>query len=313
MFQGLKNGQDVINASIKVFFKFPILLLPLLFVWLIYAPTVIYFKWHFDWSIYTTELSLLIVFLIIFGFALLLTLSCSILLEIIQHIETGKKINLFRSLWETLTKNLLQIILLSFIWALFWFILTILEAIFSEKDKSNDDETPENIAETLSDSKKSSNLSTTFDLLKKGIRMTIFLIMPAVAWEGMGFGKSLKRGLNILKRRFSEFMAGFTLSYLAAVIVFTPPGIMFYLHNKFHIEFPDWSWFLCVIYIAFAWSYTIFIEQMFAAELYLWQLKWEKEVFEAKSKGKRKRPPRFNEVQRPSIIDDIPELLKNEK
>ena len=131
MFQGLKNGWDVINASIKAFFKHPIFLLPLLVVWAIYAPTVIYFKWHFNWDDYTTQETMFIVFFIIWGFALMLTISCSVLLELLQQNETGKSFNLFKSLGETLTKNIFHILILSFIWAAIWFLLTILEAIFT--------------------------------------------------------------------------------------------------------------------------------------------------------------------------------------
>lgn len=312
MFQGLKNGWDVINASIKAFFKHPIFLLPLLVVWAIYAPTVIYFKWHFNWDNYTTQETMFIVFFIIWGFALMLTLSCSVLLELLQQKETGRPFNLFKSLGETLTKNILHILILSFIWAAIWFLLTILEAIFRNKNSSGDSdkETAENVARTLAGADDVSLLSLTFDALKKGIRMIVFLIMPAFAWEDLGVGKSFKRGLSVLKQRVTEFISGYTLSYLAAFIVFLPPSIMFYMSGKLKIDFPEWSWVACIIYIAFAWSYTIYLEQMFTAELYLWQLKWEREVRKAEKEGRK--PPKFHEVERPSIIDDRPDLIHND-
>jgi hypothetical protein len=309
MFEGLKNGWDVINASIKAFFKNPILLVPLLFVWLIYAPTVIYFKWHFDWDSYSTKASMLILYLIIFGFALMLTVSCSVLLELIQQKETGKEFNLMNSLVETCTKNIIQILVLAFFWSLIWFLLTVLEMIFRKKKNSSDteEESAENVAQTLAGGEDFSIWSLTFDALKKGIRMIVFLIMPAFAWEDLSTGKSLKRGMSIFKSRISEFVAGYTLSYLAGIIVFFPPFIMFYLSGKLKIDFPDWSWVVCIIYIAFAWSYTIYLEQMFTAELYLWHLKWENEVKLAEKEG---RPiPNFSSVERPSILDDKPELI----
>lgn len=309
MFRGLKNGWDVINASIKAFFKYPILLIPLLSVWAIYAPTVIYFKWHFDWDIYSTVQTMWIVFFIIWGFALMLTLSCSVLLELIQEKETGKSFNLFKSLGETLTKNIVHILIISFIWAVIWFILTILEIILSNKNSSDDSEkeTAENVAKTLAGADNASLLSLTFDALKKGIRMIVFLIIPAFAWEDLGVGKSFKRGFSVLKKRVAEFISGYTLSYLAAFIVFLPPSIMFYMSGKLEIDFPEWSWVVCIIYIAFAWSYTIYLEQMFTAELYLWQLKWESEVRKAEKDGRT--PPKFNEVARPSIIDNKTDLF----
>lgn len=309
MFQGLKNGWDVIYASIRAFQKNPIFLLPLLTVWLIYAPTVVFFKWHFDWDQYDNTESMLIMFLIIFGFSLMLTISCSILLELIQQKETGKPFHLRNSIYETLTKNIFHIIVLSFIWAVVWFILVILEAIFSKKKSSddNDEESVENIANTLAGNEDFSIWSLTFDALKKGIRMVVFLIMPAFAWEDLSISKSYRRGLSILKQRIPEFVAGYTLSYLAGMIVFFPPFIMFYLHGKLKIDFPDWSWIVCIIYIAFAWSYTIYLEQMFTAELYLWHLKWEKEVELATKEGRI--PPQFWQIERPSVVDDKPDLI----
>ena len=141
--------------------------------------------------------------------------------------------------------------------------------------------------------------------------MIVFLIMPAFAWEDLGTGKSYRRGLSILKQRISEFISGYTLSYLAGVIVFLPPGLMFYIHSKFKVDFPDWGWVVCIIYIAFAWSYTIYLEQMFTAELYLWQLKWEREVRKAEKEGRI--PPTFYEVKRPSITDGTPDLIADEE
>lgn len=309
MFKGLKNGWDVINASISAFFKHPIFLLPLLTVWIIYAPTIIYLKWHFNWTQYNTSETAAIVFFIIFGFSLLLTLSCSILLELIQQKETGNKFNLLKSLKETLTKNIIQIIVLAFFWAILWFILTTLEAFLSKRNSSSEKETEnaENMARTIANTGNVSLTSFSFDALKKGIRMIVFLIMPAFAWENFGIGKSIKRGLSILKQRIPEFITGYTLSYLAAAIVFIPPAIMFKL-SKDHVEFPDEAWVLCIIYIAFAWSYTIYLEQMFTAELYLRQMMWEKDVRKAIARGKK--PPKFGQTISPSIVDDNADLIE---
>lgn len=307
MFQGLNNGWDVIKASIKAFNKHPIFLFPLLVVWAIYAPTVIYFKWHFNWDSYSTLITMIIIFFIIWGFAIILTLSCTVLLELIQQKETGKPFNLFKSLGETLTKNILHILILSFIWAFIWFLLTILEAIFSKENSSgdSDEETTENIARTLAGADDESLLSFTFETFQKGIRIIVFLIIPAFTWEDLGVVKSFKRGLSVLRQRVTEFISGYILSFLASIIVFLPPSIMFLMGQNL----PDWCWVVCNIYIAFAWSYTIYLEQMFTAELYLWQLKWEREVRKAETEGRK--PPEFHEVVRPSINDDNPDLIDN--
>jgi hypothetical protein len=309
MFQGLINGWNVFKASIKIFLRHPVFLLPLLVVWAIYAPAIIYFQWHFNWEQYSDQEGLLIVFLVIWGFALMLTLSCSVLLELLQQKETARPFSLFKSLGQTLRKNIVHLLILSFLWAVIWLFLSILETIINKKKSSGsrEEETTENVARTLAGTADFSLLFLTFDSLKKGIRMMVFLIIPAFAWEDLAVGKAFQRGFSVLQQRITEFISGYTLSYFAAIIVFLPPSIMFSMSSSLITDFPDWTWIACIIYIAFAWSFTIYLEQMFVAELYLWHLKWEREIRKAYEEGRT--PPRFHEVARPSILDGNPDLM----
>jgi len=100
------------------------------------------------------------------------------------------------------------------------------------------------------------------------------------------------------------------MSALASAVIFLPPAIMFKLDDV-GISFTDTDWFICIVYIAIGWSYCIYLEQMLMAELYLWQMKWEKEVRKAEASGIT--PPEFNEIPKPSILDDISDLLGNDQ
>jgi len=137
--------------------------------------------------------------------------------------------------------------------------------------------------------------------------MIMFLILPAIAWENLGFWKSVKKGLATFKAYLSEFVTGFVLTEVAAIIIFLPPAILFSISGELDVSLPDPVWIATIIYIAFAWSYSIYLEQMFTAELYLWNLKWEKEVAKAQ---KENRPiPSMREVSRPSVLDEVHELV----
>lgn len=317
MFQGIKNGWDIIKESIKVFFHHPKFLVPLLITWIIYAPIVLYFKYAFDWEAYSSFQIMWIIFGIIFVFAFLLSFSCSILLELIEQLETGQKTSLTKSFFYTLYHNTLKIIPLAFVWAIIWFILTVLQAIFSKRkgkgEQGGDDESfsAEGAARTLSGQSGGFSLSKAFfKALEKGVRMIMFLILPAIAWENFGFFKSFRRGLSIFKSRVSEFITGFVLTEAAAMIIFLPPAIIFYLSEEGKISLPEFIWVIVIIYIAFAWSYTIYLEQMFAAELYLWHLKWEKQAERAKIEN---RPiPTMRDIQKPSVLDEVHELLEKQ-
>lgn len=308
IFEGVKNGWDLIKASIKVFNKYPIFLVPLFLVWLVYAPMILYLEYFFPWENFSFSEIVLIVFVVLFVFTLLLCFSCSMVLELIQQLETGRKFSLLKAMEETIGKNMINIIPLAIIWAIIWLILTIIEALLS-KDKSGRDRfTAQNAAKTLAGYGNFSFSRAFFEALNKSVRMVVFLILPAIAWEGLGFFRATRKGLGILKTNLSTFVTGFTLTYLAALIVFLPPSILFYFSEKMELTLPDFVWIIAIIYIGFAWSYSMYLEQMFTANLYLWHMKWEKEVEKAKQEN---RPlPSLRDVPRPSILDDVPDLLE---
>lgn len=309
MFEGIKNGWDLIKDSIAVFNHHPKFLTPLLITWLIYAPIILYLKYGFDWDVLSAGQSFLFIFGIIFLFAFILAFSCSMLLELIQQLESGQKMSLTRSFNHTLSRNLVKIIPIIIIWTIIWFILLIIQALLSEnKKRKKESFTAENAAKTLAGYQSFSLQRAFFEALEKGVRMIVFLILPAIAWENLSFGKAIKKGMTVFRTNLSEFVSGFVLTWVAAIIIFLPPGILFYISDELKLTLPTWIWIVAIIYIAFGWSYTIYLEQMFTAELYLWHLKWEKQIEEEKKLGKPLS--QLKDVKRPSILDEVPELLE---
>lgn len=310
MFQGIKNGWDLIKESIKVFNRHPKFIVPLLITWLVYAPIILYLKYWFDWDAFTGSQILLIVFGIVFVFAFLLAFSCSMLLELIQQLESGEQMSVTKSFGHTLSHNVIRILPLVLVWAVIWFILLIIQALLSKKKGKGEKESvsAENAAKTLAGYQSFSLSRAFFKALEKGVRMVMFLILPAIAWENLSFWQSVKKGIAVFKAHLSEFVTGFVLTGVAAMIIFLPPAILFYISDEAEVMFPDWVWVATIIYIAFAWSYSIYLEQMFTAELYLWNRKWEKEVAKARQEGRA--TPTLREVPRPSILDEVYELVE---
>ena len=308
MFQGINNGSELIKESVKAIYKYPRMFIPLLICWIIYAPILVIFKFHIPWHSYGYPIQAVIVFSAILLLSIIFSWSSFVLLELIRQIEMGQKANLFLAIGKSLV-NLLIALPIALAWAVIWFFLALLEAIFSRK--SEDDETvdynAENVAKTVAGFEEFSLSGAFFDALKKGVRMAAFLIYPAIAWEKMGTSNSIKKGLNIAKAHKTEFATGFVLTELAAGIVFLPPGILFYISSKFDVTFPEMVWFGTMIYCAFAWSFSLFLEQMFVAELYLWHLIWEKEVEKSVAQGLPE--PKLEDVKRPCIVDNVSDLL----
>ena len=307
MFDGIKNGSEVIKESLKVFRKHPMFLVPLFGCWLIYAPIVIYFTYFFHWKQHSTLQICFTIFFIVFIFSFILSFSNLLLLELIQQLESGKKFNLVSAFFEVVSKDLIKTLPIIFIWVIIWFILTAIEALLSKIENRSGEFSAENAAKTLAGYEHFSLSRAFFEALKKGVRMIVFLILPAIAWEDKSPVKATKKGLGVLKIHLAEFATGLALTELAAIIVFLPPAILFAISDVFEVTFPDFVWYITIIYCAFAWSFSLFLEQMFAAELYLWHLIWEKECSIAKAENRKL--PKLREVKRPSVLDDVSDLL----
>ena len=311
MFKGIKTAKELIKQSLVLLGKRPILLVPLLLCWALYAPIVLYFQFFFNWSQYPTSLVLLIVFGIITIFSLIIGISCLILLELIEQIESDENVSILNAFWSVVKSDLLRALPILLVWAFLWFIIQIIQVFFRQRNSNSKDKefSAQNAARTLAGMDRGWSLSGAFfEALKKGLRMIVFLILPAIAWEELLPISATKKGLSILKAHISEFATGFVLSEAVAAFIFLPVGIIVSFVDEFEIVLSSGIWFGIIIYCAFAWSFSLYIEQMFAAELYLWHLKWVEAIKVAKKN--KESMPIFSRIKPPSILDDIPELVK---
>ncbi|MFY0605056.1 MAG: hypothetical protein JXQ93_14085 [Flavobacteriaceae bacterium] len=298
---------ETIKSAINIFKKHPIFILPLFMTWIVIATGVIYFKWHFPWSDYNTKGQLTFAYLFYFIASGTVLFSCSILVELIEQDENGIKMSISKAISDSLSKNIGHLFYLTLIWSITWFLLVLLKVLFSKKkNNGTEEESAENIARTLAGSDSFSWSTFTIDMLIQALRMIMFVIIPAFAWENKSFSNSFKRGIAIIGSRTSNFIDGFVISLGVQFIMYLPPSIMFYLSNKAKVEFDDIWWYICIVYIGFAWSFTLYVEQLFGAELYLWQMKYEKECNIAK---KNNLPiPKFSDIEKPLLLDEIKDL-----
>ena len=307
------KGWGLLVHSLNVFKAYPSFLLPILTVWIIYAPTVLYLKYGYQWNQHSLEDDLGVIALFLFGLSFLILMSCAVVLEMIRQIEDGNP-SLIRAISKALGKDMIRVLPLSIVWATIWFLLTLIEAFLPKKKESNDDATltAQNAAATIANYRDFSLSAAFFDALKKGVRMVMFLIMPAIAWENLSFLAATKKGLSVLRAHLGDFGSGYALTYAAAAIVFLPPWIIFQLGTGRHgnpppIHFPDSVWVGTTIYVGLAWSFCIYLEQMFMAQLYLWHMKWESKVELAKEE--HQPVPEFQSVGRPELLVKTPGLF----
>ena len=311
LFGRAKSGGQIIGAAIAAFKKYPKLLIPLLFSWIFYSGIIVYFNLIFDWKALGLGATLAVSFSVVFSFSSILCFSASWLLEMIEQIETGKPPRTGAALRETIKLNLIRTLPIAFSWATIWFLLILVDVLTSKRksgSSANRELTIKNATNLLIGT--GSDFSWTklsLEMIKKLVRMLVFLSLPAVCWRDMTGLAAMKEGIQTARLHAVEFFAGYMLSGAMAALVFLPAALPAYLDTKGLIHIPESGWPVIFVYLAFAWSFSIYIEQMFTAELYLWHLKWEAAVENAKRNGTS--APELSEVRRPSLIDDLAELV----
>ena len=309
MFKAINDGLHMIGHTFSVIGQYPVFILPLLGCWCIYAPLILYFKFSIPWEQQSLTVSLLLVFAAIFVLSAALSFSALVVLAMIQHIETGKEPDLLRAIGDAMTKSLVRALPIIVVWAALWFFLAVLSAMFSKRDGDSDDNemNVENAARTLAGGGFSIfSIKNLIRLLNKALRMIVFLILPAIAWTNCGPIEATKRGFTALRKHLGQFATGFILSEGVALIIGIPIGLLLYLKGDHPL--PDIVWLGVIFYCAFGWSFVMYVEQMFAAELFLWHVKWEREN---KKLAEQNLPPvSLSEVERPSLLDNVYELLE---
>ena len=311
MFKAINDGLHMIGHTFSVIRQYPVFILPLLGCWCVYAPLILYFKFGIAWEQQSLTVSLSLVFAAIFVLSSALSFSALVVLEMIQHIETGKEPDLLRAVFDAVSKNLFRALPIIVVWAMLWFFLTVLSAMFSKKDDDDNDRemNVENAARALAGGGFSYfSIKNLIRLLNKALRMVVFLILPAIAWMDCGPIEATKRGFTALRQHLGQFATGFILSEGVAVLIGLPIGLLLYLKGDHPL--PDIVWLGVIFYSAFGWSFVMYVEQMFAAELFLWHVKWQREN---KKLVEQNLPPvSLSEVPRPSLLDNIPELLEHQ-
>jgi hypothetical protein len=304
VFGGVKTGVELVRDSVRVFVRYPRLIVPLLGTWVVIAALTLWLR--FSSPSLALQGTLLLVFGVIFVQAFVLAFSCSMLLEMVEQVERGGSPSLARAFTTTLGENLLSMLPLILVWSIVWFVLSVIEAIFEDdSDSEDDDYSAENAAQALAGG-NTSLLGVGIDALKKGVRMLVFLVLPAIAWEDRGFVDSVTRGYEIFRDNIAAVATGFSLTYLVASVLFLPVGIVTEAANEGVISLSATQWYLVIGYIGGAWSLSIYLEQMFVADLFLWHKEWEQAVEAAKQNGAAQ--PSMREVPRPTLLDDVASL-----
>jgi len=314
LFDRWQKSCALLGHSFDALRAYPVMFAPVLAVWLVFAPAFLYLRFRFHWHQHGAWANFAVSFLFIAGLSVLLLFSCAVVLHLIRQIETGRP-SLGAAVREALAKDFVRLLPLALTWAIVWFVLSIIEALLS-RDEEDDDGAGqaldvENAAQALAGSGDFSWSAGFIRALEKGVRMVMFLVVPAIAWEDLGVVEATRRGLEILRENQAEFARGYALTYVATFAAALPAAILFLLGSSRHgtpiIVFSDGVWAGLIIYLGLLWSLSIYLEQLFMAQIYLWHLTWERAVREALDEGKEM--PDLVDTPCPEIFAKSPGLF----
>jgi hypothetical protein len=78
-----RKGWELLVHSLNVFKAYPSFLLPILAVWSVYAPAVLYLKYGYRWNQHGSADNLEVVALFLFGLSFLILMSCAVVLDVL--------------------------------------------------------------------------------------------------------------------------------------------------------------------------------------------------------------------------------------
>jgi hypothetical protein len=293
IFERWQKSCALLTHSMNVLRAYPVLFVPVMAVWLVFAPCYLYLRFQFHWHQHGTWAQFGVSFLFIAALSVLLLFSCDVVLHLIRQIEGGRP-SLGQAVRDAITKDAVRLLPLALTWAIVWFALAVIEALLTRK-RSEDDSVDESLdaesaAEALAGDAEFSLSAAFVRALEKGVRMVMFLVVPAIAWEGLGVVEAARRGIDILRENKAEFARGYALTYVATFAAGVPAALVILLGSSRHgppiVAFPQWVWVGLIIYLGLLWSLSIYLEQLFMAQIYLWHLTWERAVREALDQNK---------------------------
>jgi hypothetical protein len=138
------------------------------------------------------------------------------------------------------------------------------------------------------------------------MRMLVFCSLPALAWEvgGSPWG-AVRRGMAVARRHKAEFGVGLMLSELAGAIAFLP-GAGVGVAYMSGVDVPEVAWLGAGALSLLLWTFVMLVQQLYAAELYVWHLLWEDASARSVAAGEAPIAP--DAITRPSLLDGVPAL-----
>jgi hypothetical protein len=220
-----------------------------------------------------------------------LSFGCLVVLERVRQIEMDEPRDLTGAVASALA-NTVRALPLVLVWSVLWLAVNAVGVLLH----SDGDDDGGDVGDAV--------LNWSVRGACEAMRMLLFCSLPALAWEvgGSPLG-AVKRGMAVARSHKVEFGLGLLLSDLASGIAFLPLAVMVLVSGA---ELPEAVALGAMPLALLLWTFVMLVQQLYAAELYVWYLLWEDAS--ARSVAAGQAPLAADAVTCPNLLNGVPAL-----
>jgi len=242
---------SIIGGAFKIFSKHPVLVVPLLpvFVAVLLLDVALIGAVMVD----IPGIVLLAAFLVLLtAVAYVLMLSFSVSSAMLKQFDSGKPISLGEAMGEGLSKASLKLIPVTVVWVSTVVILVIIESMINRLTKG----------------KGAAILDQITSGIATALRMMAFMMVSIFVFEGLGFMKAFGRMKEVLGNQAMNFISGVVLMRLVSFLVGVGLVLLVTVLGGLGV-------LLLPVYLAVAgvvWVASMYMEQMFVTAMYAYTM-----------------------------------------
>lgn len=279
MVQQLINSLDILRHALKLAWRRPVVLLPLFVLWILYVPLVAYLAFHADVTVIPPFLASLLLFLAPIALHFGLVLTAAMLAVITRNLEAGKSADVAAALKRVLDDHKYKLLGLGVVAGAINMLLIMFQAVNAPDTGGIPDElrvfTIEHLARILLNigSEEVLNVEALkFAMIKKAVRLTIFLAVPGfVLARGASQRSLFDPAFYAIDRNMLVAIGGLVLTTFVVFVLSLPAAHVIRANDMGVLALSDTGWYLMMAYAGFLWIVMLFMEQVYCLLLFRWQ------------------------------------------
>lgn len=279
MLKQLDNAIQILQHAAKLAWRRPVVLLPLLWLWVLYVPTVAYLAFHADITVVPPFMASLLLFLVPIAVHFGMVLAAGALAAMTRDMEQGKDASFLTSIRQVLADHKYKLLGLGVVAGAINMLLIMFQAVHAPDTGGIPDElrvfSAEHLARILLNigSEEVLNLeSMKYAMIKKALRLTIFLAVPGFVLARRSLTGSLfDPAFYVIDKNIVISVGGLVLTTFVILILSLPAAYVIQAHDMGALVLDDTGWIALMVYAGVLWISMLFLEQAYCLTLFRWQ------------------------------------------